>query len=358
KGPSELLTEVGEAIADPPAGREIGTVAHWSPEPEPGPNPLVTEARELAWPVDPLGTRRDAVEAGAALVRDELAGLHPESDAGADPEHSAPTDPVDPADDPDGWVADTDVLLRERARYGSHSDRVALPGSLSVSQLVDLASDPDGLAAKLRRPLPMPPSAVARRGTAFHGWLERRFAGDKLLEFDDLPGAADGPFGDTGDSGHAGGPDSAYGSDSADGASVAESGEDAELRVLQDAFERSEWAARTPFEVEVPFSTDIDGVTVRGRMDAVFTDADGGWTVVDWKTGAVPDADRVPALAVQLASYRLAWSELQGGPLERVRAAFVYVRHDYTLRPVDLLAAQGVRDLLRDVPDASNTREP
>src|SRR5699024_7121088 len=77
KGPSELLTEVGEAIADPPAGREIGTVAHWSPEPEPGPNPLVTEARELAWPVDPLGTRRDAVEAGAALVRDELAGLHP-----------------------------------------------------------------------------------------------------------------------------------------------------------------------------------------------------------------------------------------------------------------------------------------
>src|SRR5699024_2879478 len=124
KGPSELLTEIGEAIADPPTGRKIGTVAHWSPEPEPGPNPLVTAARELAWPVDPLGTRRDAVEEGAALVRDELAGLPAGPDGGADPVHSAPTDPVDPADDPDGWVADTDVLLRERARYGSHSDRV------------------------------------------------------------------------------------------------------------------------------------------------------------------------------------------------------------------------------------------
>src|SRR5699024_341757 len=338
KGPSELLTEVGEAIADPPAGREIGTVAHWSPEPEPGPNPLVTEARELAWPVDPLGTRRDAVEAGAALVRDELAGLHPESDAGADPEHSAPTDPVDPADDPDGWVADTDVLLRERARYGSHSDRVALPGSLSVSQLVDLAADPDGLAARLRRPLPMPPSAVARRGTAFHCWLERRFTGDRLLEFDDLPGAADE-------------------SRAALDGEVPEADEDAELRTLQRAFESSEWAARTPFEVEVPFSTDVDGVTIRGRMDAVFADEDGGWTVVDWKTGALPISSRVASLAVKIAAYRLAWAELQGVSLQDVRAAFVYVRNDHTLRPVDLLDALGLRELVRGVPFADNPWE-
>jgi DNA helicase-2/ATP-dependent DNA helicase PcrA len=168
----------------------------------------------------------------------------------------------------------------------------------------------------------VPPNTFARRGTAFHGWLERRFAGERLLEIDDLPGAAD--FG---------------------------AATDDALDELREAFEASSWAHRTPHEVEVPFSTEVDGVLVRGRMDAVFTDADGGWTVVDWKTGAVPDSARLPALAVQLAAYRLAWASLSGTPLEKVRAAFHYVRDDHTLRPVDLLDADGLRDLLRSVPE-------
>ena len=49
-------------------------------------------------------------------------------------------------------------------------------------------------------------------------------------------------------------------------------------------------------------------------MDAVFADPDGGCTVVDWKTGALPDDARLPALAVQLAAYRLAWADLAGVP--------------------------------------------
>lgn len=343
KGPSELLIEVRDATADPSAQRPIGTIASWAEEPETESNPLVAEARELEWPVDPLGERRAAVDEGADLVRGEISALRARQDQARDdqPADDQPADDPDSVDDPDGWIADTDVLLAERARHGDGNDRIELPGRLSVSQLVDLATDADALAAKLRRPLPNPPNTVARRGTAFHGWLERRFTGDKLFEFDDLPGAAD----DTADDAAA-----QLGTD-------AESGEDAELRTLQDAFERSEWAAHTPFEVEVPFSTDVDGVTIRGRMDAVFADADGGWTVVDWKTGAVPPDARVPALAVQLAAYRLAWSELRGVSLDRVRAAFVYVRHNYTLRPVDLLDAAGLRDLLGDVPSASNARE-
>ena len=96
----------------------------------------------------------------------------------------------------------------------------------------------------------------------------------------------------------------------------------------------------------------IDGVGLRGRMDAVFAEPDGGWTVIDWKTGAVPDPAHLPAVGVQLAAYRLAWAELSGTPLERVGAAFHYVRHDRTLRPVDLLDADGLRDLLRTVPPA------
>ena len=56
---------------------------------------------------------------------------------------------------------------------------------------------------------------------------------------------------------------------------------------------------------------------------------------------------------MQLAAYRLAWSSLSGAPLEEVRAAFHYVRHDRTLRPADLLDAEGLRELITSVPRAS-----
>jgi DNA helicase-2/ATP-dependent DNA helicase PcrA len=192
---------------------------------------------------------------------------------------------------------------------------------MSVSQLVELAADPEALAARLRRPMPFPPNPHARRGTAFHAWLEQRFGATRLLDLDELPGAAD------------------------DGAAA-----DSELTTLRTAYLASDWADRRPAEVEVPFETEVDGIGVRGRMDAVFADPDGGWTVVDWKTGAVPDQARLPALSVQLAAYRLAWAALADCPVDRVRAAFHYVRADVTLRPADLLDATGLRELLRGVP--------
>src|SRR6185437_6689738 len=179
---------------------------------------------------------------------------------------------------------------------------------LTVSKLVELALDPAALAARLRRPLPLPPNPHARRGTAFHSWLEQRFGAARLLDVDELPGAAD------------------------EGAAS-----DELLEELQAAFLASDWARRTPFEVEVPFETVVDGLAVRGRMDAVFADTGGGYTVVDWKTGALPDPARRPALNVQLAAYRLAWAALADCEPDRVRAAFHYVRHDVTLRPADLL---------------------
>ncbi|OLT48259.1 ATP-dependent DNA helicase [Saccharomonospora sp. CUA-673] len=345
KGPSEFFTEVVETIgAAEETGEQIGTVTTWAEQPdEDAENPLVGDGAGEApvqWPADPLGGRRDAVDEGARAVLAEIArpvAAGPESDQlalplGGEPvEPAEPAEPVDPdapdADDPDaadpdpeGWAADTDVLLAERERASGRTEDIPLPGQLSVSQLVELAGRPAELARRLRRPLPFPPNAYARRGTAFHGWLERRFAGQRLLEIDDLPGAAD----------------------------VGEA-PDAELDALQEAFERSEWAHRTPHDVEVPFSTVIDGVTVRGRMDAVFAEPDGSWTVVDWKTGAVPDDGAMTSLSVQLAAYRLAWAGLTGAPLERVRAAFHYVRHDHTARPVDLLDAAGLRALLRSV---------
>ncbi|MGH3822215.1 MAG: ATP-dependent helicase [Pseudonocardiaceae bacterium] len=294
RSPSVFLQEIRDI--------EGCVIDQWAYPPSEGePNPLDTAPRQVPWPVDPLGPRRDAVAEGAQLVRDALAG-------GLSPEGTA-----------EGWQREIDVLLAERDARRAEQ-RVVLPAHVSVSQLVELAEDPSALAARLRRPLPFAPNPMARRGTAFHAWLERRFGSTRLIDHDELPGAAD-----------------------------AEAAPNTELGSLQAAFLASEWAARSPHDVEVPFETVLDGMGVRGRMDAVFADPDGGWTIIDWKTGKAPE--EIPhAVTLQLAAYRLAWSALSGAPLNCVRAAFHYVRANRTVRPAELLDADGLRDLLRSIP--------
>jgi DNA helicase II / ATP-dependent DNA helicase PcrA len=320
KQPSEFLVEIAA----------VHGAERWAEEPGPDDvNPATLDQPTALWPADPLGARSEHVHVGAELVRTALVSARERraalAEAAAEPggqlELLAPEPPEDPEnDDPEGWAADVDVLLAERAAARARP-AVALPAQLSVSQLVELAADPAALATRLRRPLPLPPNPHARRGTAFHAWLEQRFGAAQLLDLDELPGAAD------------------------EGAAS-----DDALEELQAAFLASEWADRRPVEVEVPFETVIAGVGVRGRMDAVFADRDGGWTVVDWKTGALPDDERIPALAVQLAAYRLAWAALAGCEPERVRAAFHFVRQGVTLRPADLLDGAGLRALLTSVP--------
>jgi len=173
--------------------------------------------------------------------------------------------------------------------------------------------------------MPHRPAPLARRGTAFHAWLEERFGGDRLLDLDELPGAAD------------------------EGAAP-----DADLGLLQERFLASGWAHRRPHTVEVPFETVVGGVVVRGRIDAVFRDGDGGWTVVDWKTGAPPAGAAARAAEVQLAAYRLAWAQLTGVPADRVRAAFHYVRDGRTVHAADLPTAAELATLVQAVPAAGS----
>jgi DNA helicase-2/ATP-dependent DNA helicase PcrA len=224
------------------------------------------------------------------------------------------------------WARDTGLLLAELAeRRGNAGTAVQLPGQLSVSSLVTMAADPARLAQQIRRPMPRPPAPQARRGTAFHRWLEQRFGQQRLIDPADLLGAADDP------------------ADDPDGA---------DLALLRDRFEAGEWGNRWPVDVEVPFETLVAGRTVRGRIDAVFADpATGGYDVIDWKTGEPPSsAADLQAASVQLAAYRAAWSQLAGVPPEKVRAGFYYVRHDRTLRPADLLDDAGLAALIEDVP--------
>ena len=105
------------------------------------------------------------------------------------------------------------------------------------------------------------------------------------------------------------------------------------------------WAARTPIDVEVPFDMVIGGRVVRGRIDAVFADDDGGMTVVDWKTGEPPDTQEAKQqAAIQLAVYRLAWARAAGLP-GRVGA-----------RGVPLRAQPGRRSRPTTLPERRRTR--
>jgi DNA helicase-2/ATP-dependent DNA helicase PcrA len=308
RGPSDLLEQLHDLCA---TGR--GEVAVWAEQPDPdGPNPMSVEAASVRWPGDPLGLRRPALEAAAALVRDAT-GAAPD----ADDRHRSQVD---------AWDAELELLLAEldRQRLRSGADAVVeLPARLSVSQLVVLRRDPAELARSLRRPLPRRPAPLARRGTRFHLWLEARWGQQRLLDVDELPGAADET-----------------------------AAPDDDLLALQEAFEASEWATRTPTEVELPFDMVVDGLLLRGRCDAVFTDApDGLVDVVDWKTGPPRTGTEAAAAAVQLAVYRLAWHHLTGTPLDRIRAAFHHVAAGVTVRPADLLDEEQLGALIRTVPD-------
>ncbi|ULP46437.1 ATP-dependent helicase [Mycolicibacter virginiensis] len=290
RGPSDFLAEI-KAVIDSSAdeGTPCGTVEHWAQAPADGEkNPLCDTANEGVWPADPLDGRRGDVERGAALVAAKLQAGEPQDDT---PSASR-------------WAADVDALLAERATAATQQTRT-LPNQLSVSGLVELSRDPDGAGQRLSRRLPARPDPHALLGTAFHDWVQRLYGAERLFELEDLPGAAD-----------------------ADTARA----DAQELARLQAAFLESPWAARTPTAVEVPFEMVIGSRVVRGRIDAVFVERDGGVTVVDWKTGTPPDGpDARRHAAVQLGVYRLAWAALTGCPASQVRAAFHYVRSGTTV---------------------------
>ncbi|BBZ18117.1 ATP-dependent helicase [Mycolicibacterium gadium] len=303
RGPSAFLEELKEIIEQADAaGHPCGVVEEWTPAPADGePNPLRDKVVEAVWPADPVGSRRADVRTGAELVVRAMSG-EPGGELAVETE---------------GWVSDVDALLAERDR--AHERAVPpLPKQLSVSALVELGRDPDAAAQRLRRRLPSRPDPHALLGSAFHDWVQRFYHADRLFDLDDLPGAMD----------HA--------------TTVAD-----ELVELQAAFAVSPWAARTPIDVEVPFDMVLGGRVVRGRIDAVFGDDDGGATVVDWKTGDPPDTPEAKQqAAVQLAVYRLAWAALQGCPAQSVRASFHYVRSGLTVTPDDLPGTAGLLALL------------
>ncbi|MGW1975898.1 UvrD-helicase domain-containing protein [Streptomyces sp. NPDC001889] len=225
------------------------------------------------------------------------------------------------------WDRDLRALTRELRHSRATTREVPLPPSLTASQLMRLAADPDGFAQELARPMPRPPQPAARRGTRFHAWVESRFEELPLplLGPDELPGSP-GPGGDP-----------------------AEITDEQDLAALKEAFERTPYARRTPYRVETPFQITLAGRVIRGRIDAVYrttaTGADGTvshtYEIVDWKTGRNLAAD-----PVQLAVYRLAWAEQHGLAPEEVDTAFVFIRSGEVVRPRSLPGRAALEHIL------------
>ncbi|WP_073493107.1 ATP-dependent DNA helicase [Actinacidiphila paucisporea] len=347
-GPSVFLDALREHCE---AGH--GEIEVWAEPPAEGAtNPALDGVRDHPWPLplDPTALRRRrwaartvlayaAAEEAAGEVEDPAAGkpgipgARGEAAAIAAPGGAGGTADAGPGGlDPAearlvaSWDRDLDALAGELRRARATVRDVPLPATLTASQVMRLASDPDGLARELARPLPRPPAPAARRGTRFHAWVESRFDARPLFGPEDLPGIEGGD-------------------DIAD---------EADLTALKEAFLRSPYADRTPHRVEVPVHLTLGGRVVRGRIDAVYRDGDAyghaeamghagamghgeddgdTYEIVDWKTGRVPAASADP---LQLAVYRLAWAEQHGIPLERVRAAFLFVRTGEVVRPAAL----------------------
>ncbi|WP_461187216.1 UvrD-helicase domain-containing protein [Arthrobacter sp. Z4-13] len=326
----EELTQVRGGAPRSPATFHPGSLEEAS---LPGESPLTLEAEVANWPYDPLEGpvdprsgnrlrlspgRREAMETAAANV---LAALG-DRDGEARPvlhQAEAPAGQAGPRKELSGaargWAREAALLLERRARRTAGRE-VHLPGHISASTLVELREDPAAVLGRLRRPVPREPGMSARKGTAFHAWVEEYFGTAGMLDLGEPPGSDD----------HI---DAAY-----------------DLDAMVATFKASPWANRSPAFVEVPVETRVGDVVVRGRVDAVFRDADGRWDLVDWKTGRRPSAAQLRTKSVQLAAYRLAWARLKEVPLEEVRAAFFYVADNEVVRPHDLGTAAELEEIV------------
>lgn len=287
------------------------------------------------WPSDPLGDRRESVDKAAELVRAAMKELNAES---ADPDKGY-TPKSDAGTLASTWENETTALIEEaRAAHTDHID-VDLGLELTTSEMMLASADPEAFARRRARPVPFKPNPYAKRGTAFHEWLETELGGSSaLIDDDDLLDDMD---------------------DSDDGVPTTQP----ELDSLKDAFLKSEWAGKTAWDVERPFTLNLGSYYIRGRMDAVFKSDKNGtpeWFIVDWKTGKKPTGQNMKRAEIQLAMYKEALRRqlaADGIPDPRIRAAFHYVRLNETYEPTDLPSPDELAHGVLSTLDSSETEQ-
>lgn len=188
------------------------------------------------------------------------------------------------------WDAAIEHHREERTLQRGAMHDVPLPVSLTTTQVQSLAAETEDFLLNIVRPMPKEPTYAAKRGSAFHTWVEGFFETTQLALDDEQ-----------------------FDPDEAD------------LEELKEKFLASEWSKRKPDEQELPFTIGIGPHSIRGRIDAVYRDGD-TYVVVDWKTNKQKNAN-----TLQLAIYRAAVATRFGVPISAVRACFFYVVHGETV---------------------------
>ncbi|HJF14400.1 MAG TPA: ATP-dependent helicase [Enteractinococcus helveticum] len=310
--------------------------AHWAEE-FPEENPRRAKALVAQWPFDPLdGPVHFQVEArdDGRLPEPTQASIqvhrsHPRRQVltrAAQRVRHATGEPIQLDND----LAQRIDWVLDRANMPVTHD-VPMPEHISTSRFVELAHNPDAVARQIRRPMPQRPTAAAREGTLVHEWIEHFYTKNRpgltpMLDIEDTEILVD-----------------------------AEWDEVTGLAELREKFEASGWAEKTPVMIEAAVETSVAGLTLRGRIDAVFRhggdpniefDPEAQWELVDWKTGRVPSDAEMPHRSLQLAIYRLAWSRLYGIPLENITGKFVYLAHGIEKTPQDFASAAQLEKLL------------
>lgn len=290
-------------------------------------------------------SRREAVERAALAV--ELAvgagedDLHQSGDvAGESANHPAPAIPESLRQQAVDWEREADLLLLMMGQTDPVL-RDQLPGHLSASTFIRLSEDPQGTVHQLMRPVPQRPSRAATIGTAVHALIEEHFgvapSADPLEAPDaedtvgvDLPGSATATAASTAPADLQEQEQDEFTFE--DAYEESESELEASVQRLWERFANSEWGSdewkERIWAVEYPVETHIEGLSLRGRIDAVFRteDEDGErWVLVDWKSGSRPKTSTMQSRRFQLGLYRIAFSRIMGVDPERISTVFVYL---------------------------------
>jgi DNA helicase-2/ATP-dependent DNA helicase PcrA len=192
------------------------------------------------------------------------------------------------------------------------------PSSVSVGGLIGYARCPKLYFWTSIRPLPTFAGPSARIGTEIHRWIEMRSRGQAtLLEVEDEP----------------------------DVTAEELAGAPGRLEDLRQAYARSRFADMVPLYAERPFLLPVEGITIKGRIDAIYGLPDGPWEVVDYKTGRVPAEDD-PIARLQLDLYALACVEVWHKAPEDLRLTYLYLsaghERSHTVEDID-----GIRERIR-----------
>lgn len=210
---------------------------------------------------------------------------------------------------------------------------------LSATQVERLLSSPEDFARSIRRPLPQKPSTATHIGSVFHGWAEQWCA--KAASFDpNLEPETQVPSDELGESAD---PTDVEGLSAADRS---------KLELMQDrAREIFGDRPKNVHSVEEAFAYSADGMTIRGRYDAIFQE-DGRWLIVDWKTGAPPTKQfqnqYLPSYATQLEVYRRAFAQSRNLQPDEVEAELVFLGGEDTKPENRRVRLDNLRELLDD----------